>query len=85
MCTRVAKMFIKPAECVVFRTVLISCRKLALELTLHTCQRLNYVASHTYVISAMIKRTIFRKVRRETILKLYNTLVLPTFLYWSEN
>jgi hypothetical protein len=28
-----------------------------------------------------IKRTIFRKVRMETILKLYNTLVLPTFLY----
>jgi len=32
-----------------------------------------------------IKRTIFRKVRKETILKIYNTLVLPTFLYWSEN
>ena len=28
-----------------------------------------------------IKRTIFRKVRTETILKIYNTLVLPTFLY----
>jgi hypothetical protein len=27
----------------------------------------------------IIKRTIFRKVRMETILKLYNTLVLPTF------
>jgi len=32
-----------------------------------------------------IKRTIFRKVRTETIFKLYNTLVLPTFLYGSEN
>jgi len=32
-----------------------------------------------------IKRTIFSKVRTETILKLYNTLVLPTFLYGSEN
>jgi hypothetical protein len=32
-----------------------------------------------------IKRTIFRKIRTETILKLYNTLVLPTFLYGSEN
>jgi len=32
-----------------------------------------------------IKRTIFKKVRTETILKIYNTLVLPTFLYWSEN
>ena len=32
-----------------------------------------------------IKRTIFRKVRRETILKIYNILVLPTFLYGSQN
>jgi hypothetical protein len=32
-----------------------------------------------------IKRTIFRNVRTETILKIYNTLVLPTFLYGSEN
>jgi len=32
-----------------------------------------------------IKRTIFRKVRTETIFKLYNTLVSPTFLYGSEN
>ena len=32
-----------------------------------------------------IKRTIFKKVRTETILKIYNTLVLPTFLHWSEN
>jgi hypothetical protein len=32
-----------------------------------------------------IERTILRKVRTETILKLYNTLVLPTFLYGSEN
>ena len=32
-----------------------------------------------------IKRTIFRKVRPETILKIYNSLVLPTFLYGSEN
>jgi len=31
------------------------------------------------------KRTIFRKVRTETVLKLYNTLVLPTFLYGSGN
>jgi hypothetical protein len=32
-----------------------------------------------------ITRTIFRKVRTGTILKIYNTLVLPTFLYGSEN
>jgi len=32
-----------------------------------------------------IKRTIFRKVRTETVFKIYNTVVLPTFLYGSEN
>jgi len=32
-----------------------------------------------------IKRTIFRKVRTETILQIYDTLVLPTFLHGSEN
>jgi len=32
-----------------------------------------------------VMRTIFKKVRTETILKIYNTLVLPTFLYGSEN
>jgi len=32
-----------------------------------------------------IKRNIFKKVRTENILKIYNTLVLPTFLYGSEN
>ena len=32
-----------------------------------------------------IKRSIFMKVRTEIILKIYNTLVLPTFLYGSEN
>ena len=32
-----------------------------------------------------IKRTTFRKVRTDTILKIHNTLVLPTFLYGSEN
>jgi len=31
-----------------------------------------------------IKGTIFKKVRTKTILKIYNTLVLPTFLYGSE-
>jgi hypothetical protein len=32
-----------------------------------------------------IRRTIFIKVRTETILKIYNSLVLPIFLYGSEN
>ena len=32
-----------------------------------------------------IKRNIFRKVRTETILKIYNTVIIPTFLYGSEN
>jgi len=32
-----------------------------------------------------IKRTIFKKLRTETILKIHKTLVLPTFLYGSQN
>jgi len=32
-----------------------------------------------------IKRTVFKKVRTETILKIHNTLVSPPFLYGSEN
>jgi len=33
----------------------------------------------------LLKELIFRKLRTESILKIYNTLVLPTFLYGSEN
>jgi len=36
-------------------------------------------------LKGTIKRTIFKKVRTETILKIYNTLVLHTFLYGSKN
>jgi hypothetical protein len=32
-----------------------------------------------------IKKTIFGKVRTENVLKIYCTLVFPTFLYWSKN
>jgi len=32
-----------------------------------------------------IKRTIFKKVRTATILKIHNTLLLPIFLYGSQN
>jgi len=32
-----------------------------------------------------IMRIIFRKVRTETIVKIYNTLIVPTFLYGSKN
>jgi len=32
-----------------------------------------------------VLKTIFKKVRTERVLKLYNTLILPTFLYGSEN
>jgi len=32
-----------------------------------------------------IKRTLFRKVRMENILKIYNILISPTFLYGPEN
>jgi hypothetical protein len=35
--------------------------------------------------SVVYFKTIFKKLRTETILKIYNTLVLPTFLYGSEN
>jgi len=41
--------------------------------------------SHVFQLIGTIKRTIFKKVRTETILKIYNTLVLPTLLYESEN
>ena len=42
------------------------------------------LAKYLQLIGTM-ERTIFRKVRKETILKLCNTLVLRTFLYGSEN
>ena len=32
-----------------------------------------------------IKGTIFKKVRTETILKIYNTPVVPTFLYFYKD
>jgi hypothetical protein len=32
-----------------------------------------------------VERTVFSKVGTETILKIYNTLVLPTLLYVSKN
>jgi len=37
------------------------------------------------ILIGLIKRTIFKKVRTETILKIYNTLVLPASSYGSEN
>jgi len=33
----------------------------------------------------LLRELFFRKARKETILKVYNTSVLPTFLYGSEN
>jgi hypothetical protein len=61
--------------------------------TWHTCASISYQFSNDVEFKlakllqliGTIKRTIFRKVRTETILKIYNTLVLPTFLYGSEN
>jgi len=51
-------------------------------------QFLNYVefvlAKFLQLIGA-IKRIIFKKVRTETILKIYNTLVLPTFYMGQKN
>ena len=37
------------------------------------------------VLIGIVKRTVFRKMRTETILKIYNTLIVPTLLYGSEN
>jgi hypothetical protein len=36
-------------------------------------------------LTGTIRKTIFRKVWTETILKIYSTLVMPKFLYGSEN
>ena len=33
------------------------------------------------ILITLIMRTIFRKVRTETTLKIYNTLIVPTLLY----
>ena len=44
-----------------------------------------HTTMHASINIKFIKITIFRKVRTKTILKIYNTLVLPTFLYGSEN
>jgi hypothetical protein len=35
-------------------------------------------------LNGIVKRTVLRKLRTETILKIKNILVLPTFLYGSE-
>jgi len=37
------------------------------------------------ILICTIRGTVFRKVRKETILKIHNTLIVPTFLYGSEN
>jgi len=47
-------------------------------------QNLDQLAKFLQLVGT-IKGIIFKKVRTETILKIYNTLVLPTFLYGSEN
>jgi hypothetical protein len=52
---------------------------------LPTCSAVPQPTALPRAPNGTIRRTIFRKVRTETILKLYNTLVLPTFLYGSEN
>ena len=37
----------------------------------------------TLQLIVTIKRIIFRKVRTETILKIYNSVIVPIFLYGS--
>jgi len=47
-----------------------------------------YIRRNTYSslqLIGTIKRTIIRKASTETILKIYSTLIVPTFLYGSEN
>ena len=44
-----------------------------------------FILANFLQLIGTIKRTVFKKVRTETILQIYNTLVLPTFLYESEN
>jgi hypothetical protein len=47
--------------------------------------RFLYEISKIFKFICAIKRNTFNKVRRETISKIYNTLVLPTFLCGSKN
>ena len=53
-------------------------------ITMHDNMNLEFTSKFLQLIGTM-KKTIFKKVRTETVLKLYNTLILPTFLYGSEN
>jgi hypothetical protein len=48
-------------------------------------QRVEFKLAKLLQLIGTVKRTIFKKVRTETVLKLYSTLILPTFLYGSEN
>jgi hypothetical protein len=52
---------------------------------MYDISRLRVKGVRAYIFYISFLRTIFRKVRTETILKLYNTLFLPTFLYGSQN
>jgi hypothetical protein len=52
--------------------------------TVSSCKTpINVISDKNHI--GTIKRIIFKKLRTETILKLYNTLVLRTFLCGSEN
>ena len=53
--------------------------------TLHCSNDVEFKLAKFLRLIGTIKRTVFKKVRTETVLKLYNTLILPTFLYGSEN
>ena len=46
---------------------------------------LNLKWQNFYNPLALLRELFFRKVRSETILKIYNTLIVPTLLYGSEN
>jgi hypothetical protein len=58
---------------------------LGCSLSYHCSNDVEFKLAKFLQLTGTIKRTIFKKVRTETVLKLYSTLILPTFLYGSEN
>ena len=45
----------------------------------------NPIWQNFYNYLALLKRTIFREVSKTTVLNTYNTLIVPKYLYGSEN
>ena len=58
---------------------------LGCSLSYHCSNDVEFKLAKLLQLIGTIKKTIFKKVRTETVLKLNNTLILLTFLYGSEN